>query len=131
MFSAHGKFLAHRVFKLTPGTNLSSYAQLYTAFFISGLAHVPPSDTGALQFFVLQAVAITFEDAVIALAVKVGLKHSSALFRRLGYVWVYCWFVYSLTSWVDFQVSSGLFEDGGTKLSLIPGLYRGEWYHTR
>ena len=92
---------------------------------------MPPSDRGALQFFILQAVAITFEDAVIALAARVGLKHSGALFRRLGYVWVYCWFVYSLPPWVDFKVSVGLFEDGEIKLSLILGLCRGEWYHTR
>ena len=131
MFSVHGKFLAHRVFGFTPGTNLSSYTQLYTAFFISGLAHVPPSDRGTLYFFILQAVAITFEDAVIALAARVGLKHSGALFRRLGYVWVYCWFVYSLPLWVDFQVYSGSFEHGGMKPSLILGLYRGEWYGTR
>src|ERR1700733_4466059 len=100
------------------------------AFLFSGIAHVPPSDGGALKFFISQAVAITFEDAVIALAARVGLKHSSALFRRLGYVWVYCWFVYSLTPWIDCHMASGMFDHDGMKLSLILGLYRGQWYYT-
>lgn len=131
MFSTHGKFLARRVFKLPPGGNLSSYTQLYIAFLLSGLVHIPPSNGGALQFFLMQAVAITFEDGVISLAARAGLKHSNRWLRRLGYLWVYCWFVYSLPPWVDFLMSLGLFEHGGMKLSFILGLYRGEWHHTR
>jgi Membrane bound O-acyl transferase family len=128
MLSSHSKFVAHRVLRFRPGSNLSSYTQLYTAFLISGLAHVPPSNAGALRFFASQAVAIHFEDVVIALAARAGLKHPNAFLRRVGYVWVYCWFVYSLAPWVDSQVSSGTYEHACMKLSLIKGIYQGKWY---
>jgi hypothetical protein len=127
----HGKFLAQRVFKLRPGSNASSYTQLYIAFLLSGLIHLPPTDTGPFLFFFSQAVAITFEDVVIALAARAGLKHSNKFLRCMGYIWVYCWFVYSLPYWVDFQLSSGAFGNGGTNLSMVMGLYRGEWYAER
>jgi hypothetical protein len=124
-FSSHGKFLAQRVFKFRSGGNVSAYIQLYTAFLISGLIHAAPSNAGALRFFVSQAVGITLEDIIIALAARIGLRHQ--LFRRLGYVWVSCWFVYSLSPWIDFYVTSG----GGMTLSLIMGLYCGDWYPKR
>jgi hypothetical protein len=125
MLSSHGKFLAHRVLKFRPGSNLSSYTQLYTAFLLSGLAHAPPTNMGpvVVRFFISQAVAIHFEDIVIALAARAGFKHSNAFFRRMGYVWVFCWFMYSLGPWVDSLVSSGTYEHGCMKRSLIMGLY--------
>ncbi|KAJ3487907.1 hypothetical protein NLJ89_g11667 [Agrocybe chaxingu] len=39
MLTSHGRYLAHRVFNFRPGSLLSSYTQLYTAFFLSGLIH--------------------------------------------------------------------------------------------
>jgi small neutral amino acid transporter SnatA (MarC family) len=89
--------------------------------------HAAPSDAGALRFFVSQAVGITFEDIVIALAARAGLRNPNRLFKCLGYVWVYCWFAYSLSPWIDSFVTSG----GGMTLSLIMGLSRGEWYPKR
>lgn len=127
----HGKFLAHRLLKLRPGSYLSLYVKLYSAFLISGLIHVPPTNAGALHFFLLQVLAITFEEVVIALAARAGLKHSNIFLRCIGYVWVYCWFVYSLGPWIDFHVSSGAFEHGGMKFSLIRGLYHGKWFAER
>jgi hypothetical protein len=133
IFSSHSKFVAHRVLNLSPGGNLSSYTQLYIAFLISGLIHTPSnaSGAGAMRFFLSQALAITFEDFVIASAKRAGLKQSNKFLRRLGYIWVYCWFVYSLPSWMDFEISSGAYQQGGMKFSLILGLYRGKWYAQR
>jgi hypothetical protein len=85
-------------------------------------------DTRPLRFFLSQAVAITFEDAVIALAAGARLKYSHRVWRRIGYIWVYCWFVFSITPWMHALSSSGTFREGGMECSLILGLYRrGEW----
>ncbi|KAJ7770963.1 membrane bound O-acyl transferase family-domain-containing protein [Mycena maculata] len=69
--SAHGKFVAQRVLHLEPRSAGSAYTQIYIAFLISGIMHYLPEymalrhwGGGALVFFLLQAVAITFEDAV-------------------------------------------------------------------
>jgi hypothetical protein len=72
---------------------LSSYTQLYTTFLISGLIHTPWLNAGPFCFF-SQAVAITFEEVVIALDVRAGLERFNAFVRCMGLVWVYCWFVY-------------------------------------
>jgi hypothetical protein len=100
---------------------------------MSGLMHTSSNapDAGAMRFFLSQAFAITFEDFVIASAKRAGFKQSNVFLRCLGYIWVYCWFVYSLPSWMDFEISSGAYQHGGTKYSLIMGLYRGEWYAER
>jgi hypothetical protein len=131
MLSSHSSFLAHRVFKFRSGSNLSFFIQIYATFIISGIVHTPWPSTGAFRFFLSQAVAITFEEIVIALAARAGLKRSNAFLRSMGLVWVYCWFVYSLTPWYDFLMSSGAYEHGGTKLSLIMGLYQGKWIAER
>jgi len=130
MFSTIGKYLAQRVFRFPSGGNLSSYTQLYTAFLISAVVHIPPSDRRPLWFFLSQAIAITFEDVVIALAKMAGLKDSS-LYRRLGYVWVLCWFVYSIAPWIDSLVASKMTQYDGQRISLIMGLYDGQWFPKR
>jgi len=129
--TSHGKFLAQRVFHFPAGSNVSSYTQLYTAFLISGFVHSPPYNAGPLRFFITQAVGITFEDTVIALATRAGLGRSGRFHRLFGYVWVYCWFIYSMPSWMDCMTSLGTLESGGVKFSLVLGLYRGEWYPVR
>jgi len=101
------------------------------AFLISGIMHTPPSRIGPFLFFFSQAFVITFEDMVIALAAKIGLAKSNAVTRRLGYIWVYCWFVCSVGWWLDYTISVGIHEYGGMRLSLIMGLYRGDWYPQR
>ena len=117
ILSSHGKYLTQRVFRFPSGSNLSSYTQLYTAFLISGLIHNPGRDTRPLQFFLFQAVAITFEDATIALAARIGLK---TMHRSIGYFWVYCWFVFSLPSWVDSLKSAGVRSEFSLTLGLYP-----------
>jgi hypothetical protein len=63
--------------------------------------HNPVYDTRPMRFFFLQAVAITFEDAVIGLAARAGLKNGNLSTRIIGYIWVYSWFVFSIPIWVD------------------------------
>jgi hypothetical protein len=94
------------------GTNASSYTQLWLAFVVSGLFHanamrgipapanitVDEYTTGWIQFFVLQAAAITFEDFVQWRWRQLGGKTTgpSVLRTLVGYVWVTCWIWYSL-----------------------------------
>lgn len=104
-----------------PGTNGSSYTQLYTAFFISGIVHV--GGDAALNFshlglswpfFICQALAITLEDMTIAAARRAGVIETKWT-RKMGYVWVTCWLVVTTTQWVTATVIAGL-EDGKAAL---------------
>jgi hypothetical protein len=113
MVSSHGKFFAHRVLHLKRGTNTSSYVQLYTAFFLSGIVHwlgdymlLGHWGGYGLRFFMLQAVAIMCEDGVIAFASKVVGVNGRG--RLLGYFWVLMWFAYSAPAWMDPMVEGGM-----------------------
>ncbi|KAG2119423.1 membrane bound O-acyl transferase family-domain-containing protein [Suillus clintonianus] len=88
------------------GTNGSSYTQLYTAFFVSGIAHlggdavINSSRIGvSFPFFIYQALGITFEDMVIATARRAGVKETKGA-RMVGYIWVICWFIFTAMPWV-------------------------------
>ena len=81
-----------------------------------------------MQFFLLQAVVITFEDAVIASAARVGLKNRN-LYRIIGYIWVYAWFVVSVPMWVDSMNVGGAFDKSSTRQTLIWHKHYGQRYH--
>jgi len=121
MFVGLGRLVANRLLKFPRGTNRLSYTQLYVAFFLSGAAH----HAGYLKFekwmvyylfkfFLLQAVAITFEDLVIyitkGLLCQRGIKFKpersdgsfgGAVLRVVGYCWVTLWFCLMLPAWMD------------------------------
>jgi hypothetical protein len=81
-----------RIVPITPGTLISRYAQLYLGFTASALIHHFPSmihstglrdgSGGQLAFYLLQPFAITFEDLVIYLGKKAGVKKSCKFPRR-------------------------------------------------
>ncbi|KAJ6560180.1 membrane bound O-acyl transferase family-domain-containing protein [Mycena capillaripes] len=126
--SAHGKFFAHRVLHLKPGSKASAYTQLYAAFLISGIMHYLPDymalrhwGGGALLFFLLQAVAITFEDCVQSVGRRLGIKASWA-WKAVGYLWVWSWFAYCLPIWQDPLLHEGVFEE--LRYSMIEFLRR-------
>ena len=75
----------------------------------------------AIKFFLLQAVAITFEDLVIYIVKHLplvgGTKPTSgeddgfwvkAVARVIGYCWVVLWLCFSLPIWVDGLSVTGL-----------------------
>jgi hypothetical protein len=64
------------------------------------------SEGTSIQFFVLQAVAITFEDAIIAVASRLGYKESKA-FKLIGFIWVFVWFTFSMQIWLDPHLHAG------------------------
>ena len=114
MLGGLGKLVANKILKFPRGTNLSSYTQLYIAFFLSGLLHSPGDFMidkrmiyRPIKFFLLQAVIITFEDFIIHLAklslrlggIELKLEKADeswvgAVVRVVGYCWVTlcaCW----------------------------------------
>ena len=69
---------------------------------------------GTMKFFLIQAVAITFEDLVIRIAKRLplfrGTKPTSgkdngfrvrAVVRVIGYCWVVLWGCFSMPIWLD------------------------------
>ena len=123
--------------KIPRGTILSSYAQLYVVFYLSGIMHLGlfggdytfqrRVTEGTMKFFLIQAVAITFEDLVIRIAKRLplfrGTKPTSgkdngfrvrAVVRVIGYCWVVLWLCFSLPIWLDELCAMGLYDtDGG------------------
>ncbi|KAG8935600.1 hypothetical protein FRC02_007311, partial [Tulasnella sp. 418] len=99
--SRWGKWIAQKL-NFKSGTNASSYTQLYVAFVMSGVIHslgdrmmIGKSGMGSsMPFFLQQAVAITLEDFVIWLGRRTfGTPYWA---RWVGYIWVICWFRWSL-----------------------------------
>lgn len=121
MFAGLGRLVANKLLKFPQGTNRSSYTQLYVAFFLSGVIHSSGElmferrlVSRSFKFFLLQAVAITFEDLVIyaakPLLLRRGIGHNpgkadeswaEAVLRGGGYCWVTLWFCLTLPVWMD------------------------------
>ncbi|KAK7036140.1 MBOAT-2 domain-containing protein [Favolaschia claudopus] len=145
--TSHGKFVSNTILRLPPG-NLASYLQLYIAFAISGLIHHAGDAMamrngirggGSVTFFMLQACAITFEDFLIFLGKKTfkadsdlrKVKKSWVGLRLVGYVWTWWWLALTLPGWLMPQVRGGLMDGQGLPVSLLLGIWRGEWVRVR
>ncbi|PIL32185.1 hypothetical protein GSI_05430 [Ganoderma sinense ZZ0214-1] len=140
--SACGKAVAAALgFK--KGSNASSYSQLYTAFFLSGLFHcfgdlaIGAPFGSSMPFFVANAAAISFEDAVIAVGRRLGVASNRQpsentntqedgkgkeappprWVRVVGYAWVFVWFSYALRLFVWWAVPYGM---GKTRSNVVP-----------
>ncbi|KAF9646131.1 hypothetical protein BDM02DRAFT_3172253 [Thelephora ganbajun] len=127
-FVGLGRLVANKFLKFPRGTNGSSYAQLYIAFLLSGILHFAADFMmekrmvyRSFNFFLLQAIAITFEDFVIyitkSLLIQRGIElrpgkiHKSwaeAVVRVIGYCWVVVWFCLTLPVWLDGASTIGL-----------------------
>ena len=121
MLSGWGKFVANKVLKFPRGTNSSSYTQLYIGFVLSGIIHLTEDYAletrmvyHSISFFVLRAVAITFEDSVIYIAKQLSLpgvtkptprkadaSWAGTVVRVIGYCWVILWLWLTLPIWQD------------------------------
>ncbi|KIM39004.1 hypothetical protein M413DRAFT_419386 [Hebeloma cylindrosporum] len=125
-FTTHSNFLASAL-RLPKGT-FTTYFKLFTSFFISGILHAGAdyalhqnfTQGTSIQFFALQAVGITFEDAVIAIGCRLGYKQSKA-FKLIGFIWVFAWFTFCLPIWLDPQVHAGTIDE--PRVSLIRMLF--------
>ena len=121
MVAGLGRLVANKFLKFPPGTNQSSYTQLYIAFFLSATIHFAGDFLShkrmvyhSFRFFLLQPVAITFEDLVMYIAKRSlpqkGIKinpgradesWAGAVVRVVGYCWVTLWFCLTLPAWRD------------------------------
>ncbi|KAF9780806.1 hypothetical protein BJ322DRAFT_1081825 [Thelephora terrestris] len=121
MLSGPGKLVANKILRFPRGTNLSSYTQLYVAFFLSAVFHFGGEFMyerrmvyRSFKFFPLQAVAITLEDFIIFIAKHLLLKRgiklnpgnpdeswAEAVVRVVGYCWVTLWFCLTLPGYID------------------------------
>ncbi|KAI0753269.1 membrane bound O-acyl transferase family-domain-containing protein [Daedaleopsis nitida] len=121
-FSHWGK-LAVRVLRIPRGTWLSSQTQLHVAFLVSAVLHsfgdlmLGKRHFGrSFPFFVANALAITFEDAVLALGKSLlGLGGPTRATKAVGYVWVALWIRCAAPTYVDW-----MFESGVTATRVLP-----------
>jgi hypothetical protein len=113
------------------GSAGSACTQICIAFLISGLIHAAGDiHMGkqywglSLGFFLLQALAILLEDAVIGLAARAGLFSSSFLVRLIGYGWVFMWFTFLMPSMMRFtKVPIFPFSPVGMGLAILEQRY--------
>ena len=110
-----GRLVANKFLGLPRGTNLSSYTQLYVAFFLSAILHFSGDFafekrivSRSFRFFLLQAVGITFEDLVIYTTKrllrrggKADIPWIAVVVRVIGYCWVTLWLCWTLPVWLD------------------------------
>lgn len=106
----------HKCLHLPRHTKLSRYVHMTTVFAVSGVFHalcdltqgIPLKESGAMQFFVVQALAIMFEDSVTALLASltesVGVPKPFNLLvvasKVFGYCWVVAWLAWSTPIWI-------------------------------
>jgi len=116
-----GRLVANKVLNFPRGSNLSSYTQLYVAFFLSAIIHTSGDfvsegriPSRSFKFFLLQAAAITLEDLVAYIAKqwlrprgielkpgKAGESWVEVAVRVIGYCWVTLWLCLTLPVWLD------------------------------
>lgn len=97
--------------RLRKGELVGRYVFITLVFTVSGVFHllcdmsqgVPRIESGAIQFFVSQALGIMFEDAIQAvcgLFLGAELGRWKVLTRAIGYIWVVTWLVWTSPVWV-------------------------------
>ena len=65
-----------------------------------------------MEFFLLQAVAIIFEDFNISLAARAGFfSEPNRFYKFIGFVWVFAWFTYSLPIRLDEMIHIGIMDE--------------------
>ncbi|KAB5571998.1 membrane bound O-acyl transferase family-domain-containing protein [Coniochaeta sp. 2T2.1] len=111
-FATPAGFLAHSVLRLPSRGLVQRYIKLFLVFLFSGLVHlvievkaevgIRLRDSGALRFFLMQAVGIVIEDAVQAgwRRVSGGGGRSGAVWKKVvGAVWVVVFLAWSTPCW--------------------------------
>ena len=111
-----GIYVAHRILRFPKGTRRSYFTQLYIGFAVTGAVHsygaycLTRTDMRQMKFFMLQAIAITVEEAVLTGARSLGLK-GGAVSRGLGYFWVFLWLAWCTREPADAVCASGMWRD--------------------
>ncbi|KAH9915715.1 uncharacterized protein B0H18DRAFT_1040180 [Fomitopsis serialis] len=81
---------------------------------------VDPSLFGAsFPFFFSQAIAITFEDAVIGIVGRSGVKFPRPLAHMIGYAWAILWLCISAPWLINWTLRAGIIDTNRIPVSLI------------
>ncbi len=111
MVEGISQFVTHDVLRLPKRTIVARYSNIFLAFFLSGLIHItsdhgmtlPPGESGAIRFFLTQALGTVLEDAFQAAYYYVSGKNRSArvplLHKLVGYVWLVLFLSWSTPAW--------------------------------
>ncbi|KAK5124203.1 hypothetical protein LTR85_001906 [Meristemomyces frigidus] len=105
--------VAHKILRLQHKGPLQRYSKIFISFALSGVMHVvadmgcglSPHQSGAMPFFLMQALGIMAEDGVQAvwrrLTVRFSFGEGVARFERIvGYAWVALYLVWTSPVWV-------------------------------
>lgn len=115
--STYGIFVARNVLQLPKGSLSSRYVQLYIGFSVTAASHIMGAfcatryELGEIKFYLGQALAITFEDAVIAVAKRQRIQEAPWT-RGLGYIWTLAWFSFSLRGYIGGIAGAGISTGG-------------------
>lgn len=130
--------IVYNALRLPKGKLVTRYLHLSLVFLISGLLHVwvevaqgfPARQSGAIPFFVTQAVGIMLEDIVQAVyrAMR-GVKREAPptpMARAVGHVWLVVFLWWSTPVWLYPQqrLSRGDYRDKVLPFSLFASLLR-------
>jgi hypothetical protein len=85
---------------------MARYTRLLVAFMSSGIMHlvddlasgVAPHDSGAMRFFMTQAVGLIFEDCIVRLyhLAPSWMRLPKTLAKALGFIWVSIFLIWSV-----------------------------------
>lgn len=112
-----------------PKNQFTTYFKLYLSFFILALFHYAGDymlyqnwSGRSIEFCLLQAAGIIFEDAVIGIAKRFGYTTKTPLTKLIGF-WVFGWFTFCLPLWLDPNLHAGAVEQG-VNVSVILGIWK-------
>ncbi|KAM4054537.1 membrane bound o-acyl transferase family protein [Hirsutella rhossiliensis] len=125
--------------QLVNGSMVSRYVQVYLSFFLSAFLHVAAghaadpdrrSWSGTWMFFLAQAHGILAEDFAQWAGKRMGIRESN-LTHLLGGIWVACWLTWTAPWFADDIIEIGLVRPEPFPLSVIRGLWNGQWKTSR
>lgn len=103
--------MTYTILRFNRGRVVGRYLFTFLVFSVSGVFHlccditqgIPSLESGAMRFFILQALGIMLEDAVSAVLGRLcprKFRNISSSLKPLGYVWVATWLMWSSPTWI-------------------------------
>ncbi|KAF2499668.1 hypothetical protein BU16DRAFT_279495 [Lophium mytilinum] len=109
-FSSISHYTVHNVLMLPRGTTIARYLRVVAAFMSSGIMHllddlssgVSVHDSGAMRFFVAQALGMIIEDSITRVygSLPKRAKLSRLLERVVGFIWVALFLTWSVPAYM-------------------------------
>ncbi|KAH8816084.1 membrane bound O-acyl transferase family-domain-containing protein [Xylogone sp. PMI_703] len=100
--TSFSNFIVFEICRLRRNSILARYCNLFLTFWISGVYHILSdgldTETGAVWFFIMQAIGITFEDAMQEVYRR-SERPLKGIWRIVGYIWVFVFLVWTSPSW--------------------------------